>query len=158
MSKRKRQKGFTIIEVMLVMLIMGVLASLVAPTIRLNAARAKMSEALQMFGTCRNLITETYLLADALPAEGEWGCESNVGDKVSQYVDRIRVDAQGVIKVDLGGFSDLRLDHHTITLAPLDGSGNVMSTFGRIARWRCGSGIDGTDLDLKFLPGSCTGT
>ncbi len=160
-NKRSHQSGFTIIEIMIVTLIMSVLASLVLPSIRYNAARAKMSEVLTMIGTCRNMITEIYLYADTgdFPAPGEWGCESTPGTPVSQYVDSITTDEKGVIKATIHGMNDLRLDWHTITLAPLDGSGNVMSRPGRIVRWRCGSSLDGTDLvDQRFLPGSCTGT
>jgi prepilin-type N-terminal cleavage/methylation domain-containing protein len=157
MRGRSRQRGFTIIEVLLVTLIMGVLASLAAPTIRLNATRAKMAEVLVMFGTCRNTVTEIYLYESDFPTAGNWGCESPVGVPVSTFVDSIDTDEKGVIKAVVRGTNSLALDWHTLTLAPLDQSGNVMSATGRVARWRCGASSDGTDILPKFLPASCSG-
>jgi hypothetical protein len=42
-------------------------------------------------------------------------------------------------------------------MAPLDSAGTLMSSLGRIARWRRGSTVDGTDLSAEFLPGTCRG-
>jgi prepilin-type N-terminal cleavage/methylation domain-containing protein len=157
MRVRSRQSGFTIIEVLLVTLIMGLLASLAAPTIRLNAARAKMSEVLVMFGSCRNVITEIYLYETDFPTAGNWGCESTAGTPVSPFVDSIETSDEGIIKAVVHGTNNLALDWHTVTLAPIDQSGNVMSSTGRVARWRCGNATDGTDVLPKFLPSSCNG-
>ena len=156
-NRRTRQRGFTIIEVMLVTLIMGVLAALVMPTIRVNTARAKISEVIGMFGTCRNTITEIYLYESDLPTANNWGCESVPGNAVSQYVDQIETTLDGIIVAHVNRTGDLRLDWHKLTLAPLDSNGNLMSTTGRVARWRCGNEADGTDVPFKLRPSSCNG-
>ena len=156
-NRRTRQRGFTIIEVMLVTLIMGVLAALVMPTIRVNTARAKISEVIGMFGTCRNTITEIYLYETDLPTEDNWGCESTPGIRVSQYVEEIRTSFDGIIIAQVSGTGDLRLDWHKLTLAPLDSNGNLMSATGRVARWRCGNEADGTDVPFRLRPSSCNG-
>jgi type IV pilus assembly protein PilA len=157
MRKIGNQAGFTIIEVMLVVMIIGVLAAIVLPSIRVETARVKMSEALLATGPCKSRISEIYLSGgDDLPFAHEWGCE--ITSNVSTYVDAVDTDDVGAVLVTLHGFNDGRIDVHVITLVPLDNAGNIPSTPGtQIARWRCGSPADGTDVPPKYLPSSCRG-
>jgi type IV pilus assembly protein PilA len=155
--RRDTQGGFTLIEVLLVVVIMGVLTSLVLPSVRQSAAQAKVSEALLAFSECKNTVSEVYMSVGSAPADGVWGCEHETGP-VSKYVGTIRTSPEGIIKVDIDGVRDLRLDHHTITLEPLDAAGNLMADgMGAVRRWRCGNPTAGTDLDPKYLPSSCRG-
>lgn len=151
---RRNQSGFTLIEIMIVVAIIGILASVAVRAMNGYAARAKVSEAMLALTNCRTLIAEIYVSGDTIPSAGTWGCEAAGSSK---YVDSITTTDEGIIKVGLRGMGDLRLDFHTITMAPLDSSGALMSDLGRVARWRCGSPVDGTDLNIEFLPGTCRG-
>jgi type IV pilus assembly protein PilA len=157
MRTASRQGGFTIIEVMIVTMIIGVLASIALPIVRSYTARAKMSEALLAFAPCRNAITEIYQAGGDPPAPGNWGCE--IASNASKYVDSISTQDPGpVIKVSLRGFSDLRIDTMDLTLMPLDNTGNPPSGAGSAVRtWRCGSPADGTQVPPQYLPASCRG-
>lgn len=157
MRKIRSQAGFTIIEVMLVSLIIGVLAALVLPSIRLNTARVKVSEAMLAAGPCKNTVSEIYISGGDPPALGSWGCE--ITSNASTYVESVRiVDDYGTIEVSLRGFNDGRIDSHSLTLAPLDNTGNLPSSTGtQIRRWRCGSLTDGTDVPAQYLPSTCKG-
>jgi len=157
MRRTNSQAGFTIIEVMLVTMIIGVLAALVLPSIRVETARVKMSEALLAFGTCRNMISEIYNSGVDSPGANNWGCESVAGVPVSVYVDSIVTTEEGMIKVSLRGFKDPRIDTHDLTLTPLDNTGNLAVAGSIVRRWRCGSVADGTDVVPKFLPSTCRG-
>ena len=151
-----RQAGFTIVELMIVIMIIGVLASIVLPGIRSNAVRARMSEAILALAPCKNAVTELYNSGGDPPGAGNWGCEVNA--EASQYVDSIQTSPEGIIKASLRGFNDLRINTHDLTLAPLDNTGNLPPGGGSTVRsWRCGSGLDGTDVPVQFLPGSCRG-
>jgi len=152
---KKVQSGFTIIEIMIVTAIIGILAVIAVRTMNGYAVRAKVSEAINLFASCRTVVAEVYMSADTLPSAGTWGCES--AGNTSKFVDTIDTSDEGIIKIGLRGVGDLRVDFHTITLAPLDGSGNLMSTTGRVSRWRCGGVSDGTDINIEFLPGTCRG-
>jgi type IV pilus assembly protein PilA len=139
---------------MIVVVIIGVLAVIAIRAANGYAARAKVSEAMIALTTCRSLVAEVYMTGDYIPSANTWGCESAGSSK---YVDSIATSDEGIIKVNLRGMGDLRLDFHTITMAPLDTSGNLMSSLGRVARWRCGAPSDGTDVNVEFLPGTCRG-
>jgi len=155
---RKNQAGFTIIEIMIVVVIIGVLATVAMRSAREYSMRAKMSEALLALTNCRTLIAEVYLTADVLPTAGNWGCE--VASDHSKYVDTIDTTDEGVIKVGLRGFGDLAVDFHQITMEPLEASGVLMTGPGnRVARWRCGRAYtpDGTDVPVDRLPATCRG-
>lgn len=153
MSRRAEQSGFTLVEVMIVVAIISILAAIALPNVQYYTMRAKIAEVMIAFTKCRTLISELYASGDTKSA-GNWGCEDTAA---SQYVDSIQTTSSGTIVVWIGGTKDLRLDTHRVTMAPLDSTGAVMSGMGNVHSWRCGSPIDGTDLDGKYLPGSCRG-
>lgn len=157
MRRYGKESGFTIVEIMIIVTIIGVLVALVLPNMRSSATRARMTEAMLAFGPCRALVTEIYGAAGDAPGANEWGCE--ITTNASQYVDSVQTTAEGTIKLSLKGFGDLRVDFHTLTLAPLDNTGNLPSGNGApVTRWRCGNGpTDGTDVPAQFLPSSCRG-
>ncbi|HEX9397656.1 MAG TPA: pilin [Burkholderiales bacterium] len=158
MGRIDRQSGFTLIEVMIVVAVIGILAAVAMPAFRDYAARAKVTEALVQLSNCRNTIQEIYMSGGALPGVDNWGCES---DNPSKFVERISTTNEGIIKVTLGGsVNDLRLAFHDITMAPMNASGQVMGDLdvgSPVRVWRCGNTSDGTDLNPNFLPASCRG-
>jgi type IV pilus assembly protein PilA len=151
---KKAQSGFTIIEIMLVVVIIGILSVVAVRAASGYAVRAKVSEAMLALTNCRTLISEIYQSADTLPAANAWGCETAASSK---FVDTVTTSAEGIIRVGLRGVGDLRVDFHTISLAPLDSTGALMTDVGRVARWRCGAAVDGTDISVEFLPATCRG-
>jgi type IV pilus assembly protein PilA len=157
MRSIKSQGGFTLIEVMIVVAIIGILASVILPSARQYGVRAKMSEAMLAFTNCRTAITEVYQSADSPPGADSFGCESS--SQMSQYVLAMHTSIDGIITVSLTGFNDLRVDTHDVTLAPLDFQGKHPTVGeGQITQWRCGSPLDGTTVSPLYLPASCKGT
>jgi type IV pilus assembly protein PilA len=156
MLRSRKQGGFTIIELMIVMMIIGILAAIVLPNIRAYSTRARMSEAILALDRCKGVVTELYQSLGDPPADGEWGCEAN---DVSQYVSLVTTKNFGTIIAVLRGFNDGRLDSHQISLTPLDNTGSppTGSDF-TIMRWRCGGIPDGTDVLAKYLPNTCRGS
>jgi type IV pilus assembly protein PilA len=153
----RAQGGFTIIEVMIVTMIIGVLASLLLPAARQYSAQAKVTEAVLAFNQCKNSVIEVYQSVGESPGANNWGCENTTGP-VSQYVKTVITTDEGIIKVWILGTKDGRLDNNDITLEPLDSSGNLMQDgVGPVRRWRCGSPAAGTTLNAKYLTSSCRG-
>lgn len=148
--RRHGQAGFTIVELMIIVAIIGILAAIVLPSYRGYAVRAKMSEAMLALATCKGTVTELYQSLGDPPGAGNWGCEAT---SVSQYVAAVNTTEFGTILVTLRGFVDGRLDTHVISLAPLDNTGSLPTGAGfNVKNWRCGSPIDGTDILPQYIP------
>jgi type IV pilus assembly protein PilA len=161
--KRHIQQGFTLIELMIVVAIIGILAAVALPAYQDYTIRAKVSEILLAASACRTTITEVYQTANAGsgPGPNNWGCEYAAGStQATQYVAAIATDADGKITVTGKGITQLVAGtNDNVTLTPIiAGNVAVVGNLGEsINQWRCGNTADGTTIVSKYLPGSCRG-
>ena len=144
-SMQMAQKGFTLIELMIVVAIIGILAAVALPAYQDYTLRAKMSEVVLAASACRTSVTESYQTNNAasLPVAGAWGCEVS-GAGASKYVKLVSTNDKGSIQVTAQGTGNAKIDTKTMILAPV-----LVS--GAITGWLCGPG----SIDPKYLPGSC---
>lgn len=153
--KRHLQRGFTLIELMIVVAIVGILAAVALPAYQDYTKRARMSEVILAASACRTTISEVYQNATTLPAAGAWGCESKPGTNPTKHVKAVETTATGQIRVQATGFGDDTIDDKWIVLTPLAGSG-TLAAGTVIASWLCGPETT-NGIAAKFLPGSCRG-
>jgi type IV pilus assembly protein PilA len=138
---KRIQKGFTLIELMIVVAIIGILAAVALPAYQDYTKRAKVSEVLLAASSAKNTIAEYANTQNALPNNTQVSIDS----QVSTYVASVAWDGTR-ITATAQGTGDTNIDGDTITLTPtLQANGQVL--------WSCGGSIP-----QKFRPSSCAGT
>ncbi len=168
------QKGFTLIELMIVVAIIGILAAIAIPAYQDYTIRTQVSEGLTLASDVKAGIAEYTAQTGMWPinlAEAGLGSVAAAGDKSGRYVLSIDVLPAGTIQIVYGRDANARIQGSQLAIQPLvNANGDVV--------WRCGSsdaplgtdpfsdgtgGADGgntsvagtTDLSDKHMPASC---
>jgi type IV pilus assembly protein PilA len=155
------QSGFTLIELMIVVAIIGILAAIALPAYQDYTKRAKLTEVILAASACRTSVSEVYQAGSSAPAPlaNSFGCEST--GSTSKYVALVQTSINGKITVTAQNIDSANIDGKFVTLTPLTAAGAAMvyntNVGTAIGGWRCGLPADGTTIPAKYLPGSCRG-
>ena len=150
---KKIQQGFTLIELMIVIAIVGILAAVALPAYQDYTVRAKLAEAMARGSEAKTAVTEFYSARGRMPAA------ASVGDVFSTAAAGI---VTGLAFTDNGtgaGSIEITVSAGAI---PALGTNNLLTFYGSsipggIVKWTCGDRANGTATTIaaKYLPGSC---
>src|SRR5690606_27758585 len=140
----KRIQGFTLIELMIVVAIIGVLAAIAIPAYQYHSTRAKISEALTQVSPAKVLVSEAFItngISAVVAAATEYNARP-VLEKKTQYVSDIRIGNDGVITVTLTTNTNVGLPNDVLgkalVLTP-NINGAKLSTTTASIDWACAS-------------------
>jgi len=157
---QKIQQGFTLIELMIVVAIIGILAAIAIPAYQDYTIRAKVTEGLSLADSAKTAVTEN--VSNAAPFDSGWTAPSATANVTSVAIDQ----ANGEITITYG--APISAGNPTLVLAPIDNgvaltgtaTDSTPPTSGSIT-WECNSadtvthvGTLGTILG-KYVPAVC---
>lgn len=141
------QQGFTLIELMIVVAIIGILAAIALPAYQDYTIRSKVTEGLAVAAGAKTAVAESYASQGAFPTSNALAGLGAASTISGNSVTSVTVGTSGVISIlfnsSLGG--NPTMNAATVTLSPTDNGGTV--------GWECG--IGGASSLFKYVPANC---
>lgn len=147
---KKIQQGFTLIELMIVVAIIGILAAIAIPAYQDYTIRAQVSEGLSLSAAAKAAVAEFYMDAGVYPGDNNTAGLEAAGSINGKYVTSVAVGANGVITVTYNQpDTNNNIAGATLTMTPVAAAANLGSV-----SWTCAGAniLGGTP---KWLPAAC---
>jgi len=166
----KRQNGFTLIELMIVVAIIGILASLAVSAFQTYLVRAQVAEGVNMAASAKVPVVDAFNNTGRPPADRvATGMTATPGDTQGNYVSQLQI-MNGRIEITFGNDAHQDISGETMSVTPYTSGASGGGSFV----WRCGAapvppgstemsggGITAAHLapsfDTRYLPKTCRG-
>jgi|TARA_A100001391_G_scaffold186626_1_gene155942 type IV pilus assembly protein PilA len=139
------QKGFTLIELMIVVAIIGILAAVAIPAYQDYTVRTKVSEGLSLASGAKTSVAETRLSNGTWPSSNSAAGLADASKITGNNVQSVGVSGSGIVTITYN--NDAAINNKTVTLTPTIASG------GGSVTWVCAAGSSG--VEDRYLPGNC---
>lgn len=144
-----QQNGFTLIELMIVVAIIGILAAIAIPAYQDFTIRAQVSEGIRFAAHAKTPIMDAFLNNGEAPANRLIaGMTANPGDSQGKYIVSVAIN-DGVVVVTFGNEANVLIAGGTLTLTPYE-------TVGLDVVWRCGNANPPAGLNTMGTSGGGT--
>lgn len=146
--KQTMQKGFTLIELMIVVAIIGILAAVALPAYQDYTARSQVSEAVVLFEGPKDGITEYWSNKGAYPTGNSTAGVATAASISGKYVTTVAISGTAtaaIITATMRGAGNVAkgIENATLVLSPTTTAGSI--------KWVCKTGT----MKSKYLPSSC---
>jgi len=144
-------KGFTLIELMIVVAIIGILAAVAIPAYQDYIARSQVSEAVSLMGSAKTPLAEYF--AD----KGFWPTNLSdvLGNSTGKYTGSVSGVDTGTINGTASGYSVQSTMKTQAINAAITGAKIRLHTLDSGKNWNCTVGAATPALSSKYLPGAC---
>ncbi|HHB11990.1 MAG TPA: prepilin-type N-terminal cleavage/methylation domain-containing protein [Chromatiales bacterium] len=139
---KRAQQGFTLIELMIVVAIIGILAAIAIPAYQDYTIRSQVSEAMSLADGAKTAVAEYYTNYGSMPSNNSAAGLASAGSITGKYVSAVTV-SNGLIEADLGNEVNAKVASGKLQLSPKTETGSI--------KWVC----KGSSLDNKYLPSAC---
>jgi type IV pilus assembly protein PilA len=140
---KMKQKGFTLIELMIVVAIIGILAAIAIPAYQSYLIRAQISEGLTLASRAKTSVSEYYVERGKWPSNNDEAGLADKHDIIGSYTEHLSVN-DNVIEIKYGYDANAAIFNEKIELTATPIAGSV--------RWTCASA---GKIEPKHLPAAC---
>jgi type IV pilus assembly protein PilA len=163
---KKVQQGFTLIELMIVVAIIGILAAIAIPAYQDYTIRAQVSEGMNLAAAAKAAVAETYLNRGTAPANRTVaGMTQNAADTNGKYVASVNV-TNGTIQITYGVDANTSIQANTLGIQPYvtnddsvvwlcGNASNANFVAGTVAMPGSGAAATATTVPNQYLPAAC---
>ncbi len=140
-----KQRGFTLIELMIVVAIIGILAAIAIPAYQDYTIRAKVSEGLVLASPAKTGVAEYYVSEGSMPTNNTQAGVAAPTEITGDYTASIDIGTAGLITITYNGVES-KISQETVTLTPSTSAGSVNFT--------CATGTT-NPIETRYLPPEC---